>query len=293
MPLLTQAANGKFSFIAGAFLLIYDTVMNFSYEVNFVWLKRWSFGKVLYIITRYSAFVDVFFIFWYFFRSTLTQESCHRVYEIMTWSMTFGVIVANLVLDIRTSAMWGQSTLVVIYLSIIELTAIVVAVFELDQSLKTTTFVPSPSPDIVPCIAILGDNRVFVVCCIIMGIDLNRLLLTLYRGLSQWRRNSVPLIHTLYRDGVVYLVVLVSVSMANAIVIFKFFNSPYYYILVQPQRFLHGILASRISLNLRKAMDVTEVQTSGSKMFRDALAELGNMVFIPGSFSGGPSMEGA
>jgi len=58
MPLLTQAANAKFSFIAGAFLLIYDTVMNFSYEVNFVWLKRWSFGKVLYIITRYSAFVD-------------------------------------------------------------------------------------------------------------------------------------------------------------------------------------------------------------------------------------------
>jgi len=289
VPLLTQAVRVKFSFVAGAFLVIYDTVINFTDEVNFIWLKPWSFGKVLYIITRYCAFVDVFSIFWYFFRSTLTPESCRSGYEVMMWSSTFGIIVSELVLIIRTYTIWGRGTLVLIYLSITELAAITVAVFELDMSLKSTTFIPSPSPGVVACVPTLGDNRVFVTYCVVMGVDLNLLCLTLYKGLSQWRRNSEPLIHILYRDGVFYLVALFLISMADAIVVFKLFNSPYYYILFEPQRVLHGIIASRIVLNLRKAMDVTEVQTTVSKSFRDVFAE--SMIFASVSSSGGRSME--
>jgi len=95
IPLLTQAVSVKFSFIAGVFLLIYDTVINFTDEVNFIWLKRWSVVKVLYIITRYCAFVDASLIIWYYFRSTLSPEACRSVYEIVMWTYTFGINVAD------------------------------------------------------------------------------------------------------------------------------------------------------------------------------------------------------
>jgi len=100
----------------------------------------------------------------------------------------------------------------------------------------------------------------------------------------------MPLIRILYRDGIIYFLALFSISLANAVVIFKLFNSPYYYVLFEPQRILHGILASRVIINLRKAMDVTEVATL-SKSFRDILADTENMEFASESFSGGRSME--
>jgi len=289
--LVKEAVNVKFAFVAGVFLLIYDTAINFADEVNLIWLKRWSINKVMYIITRYCAFVDAFFILWYFFRSTLTPESCRNVYEVMMWTMTFGMIMAELVLIVRTYVLWGRGIRVLIYLSVIEAVAISVDVFELDQSLKSTTFVPSPSPGGVPCVPTLGINRMFIVYCIIMGVDLNLLCLTLYKGLYQWRRNSLPLIHILYRDGIVYLVALFLTSTANAVVIFKLFDSPYYYILFEPQRVLHAILASRLIINLREAATVGETHSLVSKSFRAARAGEDSTDFTSGIYTDGRSIE--
>jgi len=294
IDLLTQAVSVKFSFVAGVFLLIYDTVINFTDEVNVIWLKRWSLGKVLYLLTRYSTFFDAFFVIWYNFGSTLTPESCRSVYEVAMWLGALGTTISEVVLILRTYAIWDRSIFVLIYLSIFKAVAFVVVAIELDHSLKFTTFTQSPLPSLVPCIPILGNNRMFVVYCLIMGVDLNLLCFMLYRGLSQWQRNSIPLIHILYRDGVLFFLALFSINLANAIVFVKLFDSPYYYILFEPQRVLYGILSARVIFNLRKATDVTEVQTADRKSSRDVPAE--SMVFAPRSFSqfsGGQSIEDA
>jgi len=62
--LLAQAVNVKLSFAAGAPLLLYDTMINFSDEVNMIWFQRWSVGKVLYILTRYWGLLDAILLLW-------------------------------------------------------------------------------------------------------------------------------------------------------------------------------------------------------------------------------------
>jgi len=195
------------------------------------------------------------------------------------------------ILILRTYVIWDRNVIVLIYLSAMQAISIAVIIFQLDQSLKSLIFIPSPSPAVVPCVPMLGINRMFSVYLVVMGVDLNLLCMTFYRGLSQWQRDSVPLIHTLYRDGIYYFVALFALSLANAIVIFKLFDSPYYYIMSEEQRVLHAILAARLIINLRKEVDVTEVETTPLKSFRDVFT--GSIQFASGLFSGGRSTEEA
>jgi len=72
--LLTQAVNVKLSFAAGTPLLLYDTIINMSDEVNVIWLQRWSVGKILYILARYWGILDGILLLWYDFYARLTPD---------------------------------------------------------------------------------------------------------------------------------------------------------------------------------------------------------------------------
>jgi len=290
--LLSQAVNVKLSFVAGVVLLMYDTVVNFTDEVNLIWLQPWSVGKVMYLLTRYCGFFEAFWILWYSFDTNLTPDSCRKVYQIAVWSMTFGIIVCQVVLIIRTYAIWERRITILLYLCSIQAVAIIIISFELNQSNQSVIFVPSPSPTTVPCVPTLSNNKLFVVYCCVMGLELNILCLSLVKGLSQWRRDSMPLVRTLYRDGVVYFAVLFTISMTNVIFITTTFYSPYYYLLAEPQRVFHSVLAARLIINLRKSV-ATMSSEDGSSIFAKGFGEIftESIDFVNGVNSGGQCNE--
>ena len=41
--------------VIGLVLLLYDHLLTFSAEVEYVWKSRWSLPKVLFLFTRYSV----------------------------------------------------------------------------------------------------------------------------------------------------------------------------------------------------------------------------------------------
>ncbi|KLO16039.1 hypothetical protein SCHPADRAFT_901857 [Schizopora paradoxa] len=252
--LLLQAVNVKYSFVIAVTLLIYDTIISLPDEINLIWSQCWSFGKVFYILTRYLNFLDTATILWYSFDPKLTIESCRRLYETGMWLITIGITICHVVLVVRTYAIWERSHSILAYLISIQIATFVIEVFQLDQAVKSITFTPSPVPTIVPCIPTLGNNGMFRVFCIVLGFEGNILCLLFYKAVSQWRRDSTPLIHALYRDGFIYFAVLFAISLSNTVVVLKFFESPYYYVTIQLQRVFHSILASRLIIKLRKVM---------------------------------------
>ncbi|KLO09661.1 hypothetical protein SCHPADRAFT_943473 [Schizopora paradoxa] len=259
---LIQAVNVKYTFVSAVVLLLYDTIINLPDEIDFIWYHGWSVGKVLYILTRYSCFFDAVVVLWYSFSTSLSSESCRILYEMTNWSMTVGVIMCQVVFIIRTYAIWGKNNLILAYLSAVEVTAVVASIIELNQSNRSVIFVPSPSQAIVPCVPILGNNKLFICFSIVMVVELNILCLSLIKGFSQWKRESTPLVHTLYRDGVVYFAVLFSISLMNLIFVLKTFNTPYFYIVAEPQRVFHSVLASRVIINVRKTVSENETNLS-------------------------------
>jgi len=259
--LFSQAVNVKFTFVAAITLQLYDIAINLADETTLIWRQRWSVGKVLYLLTRYTALFDAVILLWYNFYPGHAVDTCRLSYTIAFWSMVIGIICSEVVLILRTYAIWGQNLIVLVYLGSLQVVIIILSIRFNYEAVKSITFVSSPLPAIVSCLPISGNGKMSIAYCCVMVAEINVLVLSLYKGLSQWKRDSTPLVHTLYRDGVLYFAVLFSITVANAVIIIKMYNTPYYYILTEMQRVLHSILASHLIMNVRR---VAAAATAGS-----------------------------
>ncbi|KLO05463.1 hypothetical protein SCHPADRAFT_725685 [Schizopora paradoxa] len=244
---LAQALNVKYILVSVITLFVYDVVIFIPDETRCIWQQRWSFGKAFYILARYGCFIDVAAILWYSFTTSHSLATCHTAYDFITWAAFCGTVICHLVLILRTYAIWNRNIFVLAYLFLLVFTAVVISIFELNESNESIIFLPSTS--IVPCASTLTNNKMFLLYCFVSAVELNVVVLSLIKGISHWRKNSSILVHTLFRDGVLYFAVLFSISITNVIFMLKMPKSPYYDAIAVPQRVLHSVLASRVILN--------------------------------------------
>jgi len=268
---LSQAVNAKYAYLSAVVLLVYDTVLNSTDEIQLIWLQRWSVGKALYILSRYGCFADAALALFYGYSTSLSLEACRNVYKMGILLMAFGAMTCQVVLIFRTYAVWGRSMSILVYLCLIQVAAVIIFIFILNKFYLSIIFVPSPYPRFAPCVPVLGDSQSFVVFCTIMVVELNILCVLLIKGLSQWQRMSTPLVQTLYRDGVAYFAVLFLISLINVL-----YHSSCFSVVAEHQRVLHSILASRVIINIRKVWLIDEFTEStlsgkGGGVLRDRL----------------------
>lgn len=93
-------------------------------------------------------------------------------------------------------------------------------------------------------------NIVSIAYGLLMIYQLVLMSLTLHKRFNFYRQESTPLVVTVYRDGVIYMLCIVLASMVNCIGI-AVLPSPYTFIFYGPQSVAHSVLASRILFNLR------------------------------------------
>ncbi|KLO12072.1 hypothetical protein SCHPADRAFT_905435 [Schizopora paradoxa] len=252
--LVRYQSISKYTSIASAVVLLHETFVNFADEVDLIWRQRLTVGKVLYLTSRYLAFIDLSIMLLYLCDPRLELKTCHRLYVTTIYFTLVGAVNAELVLIIRVYAIWKQSFCILIFLVTLSSVLIITNLlnFNIHNSLKTLTFVPSPVPVIIPCFLTSDDIRAFVGFGCLVLMDLIVLILTAWCGYRFWREDaSSPLITTFYRDGVLYFVCLFAISTAN-VVMFIVGDPQQQGILVELQRVLHSVLSARIILNLRK-----------------------------------------
>ncbi|KLO10440.1 hypothetical protein SCHPADRAFT_892336 [Schizopora paradoxa] len=172
----------------------YDSIIFISDEIRYIWMQTWSFGKVLYLIARYSCFIDAVAVVWFEFTTSQASQTCRTAFTL-----------SNLLpIEKRGGVLWDDSlsmnAIVLAYLLLIQSAGAVIGAFEINKSIKTATLT-----------------------------ELNVVILSLIRGISQWRKESSQLVHTLYRDGVLYFAILSSITFLNVIFMLKFTNTPLYY----------------------------------------------------------------
>jgi len=97
-----------------------------------------------------------------------------------------------------------------------------------------------------------------------MVLDLAVLVLTIWKGFTQWRRDASPLVKTLYRDGILYFILLFTISMVNFILFRATTLTVFYDLLLELQRVLHSVLSARIILHARIAAEEAKAWARGS-----------------------------
>jgi len=249
-----EALNVNYVNLCAVTLLVYDTLINVEDEVKYIWCQKWSPVKSIYIASKYLAFVDGALVINILLRPGQSPDECMHYYTVMTYVLIAGMALSEVILLLRTWAIWALSRYVLVYLIVIDLAFTIVGFSRLHHSLGGFEFASSsPLPTIRPCFPefLLSSNGIYIDYVCIMVAECNVLALTLWRGYMQWRGSDNTLINILYRDGIMYFACLFVISGVNVLFYTLQNRTLYWMLLVEPQRIAHAILAARLVLNVR------------------------------------------
>jgi hypothetical protein len=96
----------------------YDHYLTFASEASHIWNSPWTFPKILYIISKYWSTVTLTILLRYHFSRDTSPKDYLISERFVIWSTNFGMCLAEIILTIRTWAVWGRSRKVAIFLCI-------------------------------------------------------------------------------------------------------------------------------------------------------------------------------
>ncbi|KAH8115710.1 hypothetical protein DFH11DRAFT_1742730 [Phellopilus nigrolimitatus] len=269
--------------IASVAVLVYDYLITFGDEVELIWKSKLNTGNILFFATRYPAFIDTSFMLVYLFHSNLGTNLCNKFYNASTYSFGVCVIIAGVIMSLRTYALWGRSRYILSTLISVTLLSFVIFIIAYIRSASGSTIWRSTVPEIIPCVLLTtaNVNVTFLIFTGLMSLECVIVFLTLWKGVKEWRDNIQPgpLLTIFYRDGLMYFFCLfgtltkhpserrlngsnfpLALSMANFMILLRDSTSgDYYDLLIMMQRVFHSMLSSRIILNLRSVSAETGV----------------------------------
>jgi len=250
LRLLDDVVLVKYFHVASMALMAYDCLIMLPDEFRCIWTARWSWGMILYLLTRYLAFFDVSVLTAFLFDSQIPATNCATVYRAAGWFELVGITVAEVVLLTRTYAIWGKSRRI-LYVVLLLFSIVIPCAVVMKMDLSTLEFPQSPFPTIMPCFSSGGKSIFYIDYALVLGIEFAVILLTIWIGINQWRDEVNPLTTVLYRDAITFSSIRFVSSIAIVAVLAGTSSIALRLLLLEPQRVLHSVLTSRIILHLR------------------------------------------
>jgi len=220
-------------------------------EVDLVWKSKWNFMKGLYLFQRYLPFIDtVWRVLHLQIRGSLTKTECRNLYYSTGVMMAAGIAASEMILTLRTWAVWNRSKYLSIILSILYVLVwgsciAIVCIF-----LNSVKFSDPPYTGLKGCFLTQANKNLVIVWVQLIAWDTLVLVLMLVPGVQGYQYGNRSLIKVIYRDGVIYYLYLFVLSLIN-IVLVKTLPPQYQQLLSSVERMLHSTLTSRVILHIR------------------------------------------
>ncbi|KAJ8089215.1 hypothetical protein PM082_014463 [Marasmius tenuissimus] len=82
--------------VAGATLIVFDTLLTLNREIHLIWASPWSLVKAVYLIQRYLPFIDTVVLntYWYL---GLSQDpsTCSHLQNVIAWMGWIGILLSE------------------------------------------------------------------------------------------------------------------------------------------------------------------------------------------------------
>ncbi|OAX43652.1 hypothetical protein K503DRAFT_862144 [Rhizopogon vinicolor AM-OR11-026] len=203
--------------VASAVALLFDFCITFDSEVRWTWGRKWGITRISFVISRYLPLVGVTLMTRYAVEAThggianyamLTpvSDSCEYIHFL-------GAFAAEVLLLVRIYVFWGCDKRFLVVISVFSMaTAIamltIAGIDKIGNSTDSTHRV------------LEVDKNASIIYGLLVLFELVLLSLTLYKRFKTHRLENSPIVVTIYRDGVIYMLCITLVSMVNCIVIF-------------------------------------------------------------------------
>ncbi|KAG0709684.1 hypothetical protein DFH29DRAFT_10556 [Suillus ampliporus] len=236
----------KYANLGGLAILIYDYCITFQDEVQWGWSRPWGVTRVIFTISRYLPFVGTGMTAY-----TALRVSGPCVPNLATEIIhTTSIVAAEGLLVLRTWAFWQRSRRVLIgLLTFSAVTTITATVVNASPNLI-------PGGEAIPGCYFESSRNTVVVYSILALFESVILILTAYKRFRNYRDSQNSIVTTVYRDGMVYMLCIITITVTNVIVD-SIFPIGYSNMFDALQIVLHSVLASRILFRLQSSNDRT------------------------------------
>ncbi|KAH7881573.1 uncharacterized protein C8R40DRAFT_52862 [Lentinula edodes] len=109
MDIFTFISDGyvdRYANLAGCTLLLYDYLLTLDDEIEFIWRKSWSIGKVLFIISRYYSLIVTIAVNNYAFFGGLSGSVSFQFSHWQGWSGLITCMIVETILQMRLYALY-------------------------------------------------------------------------------------------------------------------------------------------------------------------------------------------
>jgi len=237
--------------VASTALLIYDYFLTLPREVSLIWPSKWSLIKVLFLLTRYTPFIDAGLSLHYHFQSSPRVETCQLVVSLNSCLFFSGTAASQIILTMRTWAVWDRNKQLGIALGIFFAMCALPDIGIIVIFLKSLRFIPLKSPALLGCLVIEASPYLSISWILLLIYEAGIFFLMLIEGIRCYKLSSnSQLFRVVFKNGLLYYLYLFALSLCNVIVV-KTVPPHLQVVLIFTERVVHSILACRVVLEIR------------------------------------------
>ncbi|EJC98751.1 uncharacterized protein FOMMEDRAFT_161584 [Fomitiporia mediterranea MF3/22] len=239
-------------------ILVYDYMLTFEDERTLIWNSDWSLTKLLFLLTRYLPFMDLSISTTRHFKHDMSPEACLLNYKIGGSFVDFGIFIAELILVLRTWAIWEKKRIITIALLVWTAINLVLDFVFVELYLDSVKFTPVPK-GITGCLTTSGNPLLVGAWAVLMVYEAGILGLMILKGTQMYKEyvhrelRSSALYKAIFRDGAIFYVYIFALSVANVIIISRL-PRELAALLTSFERVIHAVLTERLLIALRRAI---------------------------------------
>ncbi|EFI27605.1 hypothetical protein CC1G_14531 [Coprinopsis cinerea okayama7 len=257
--------------VASGMIFLYDWFDTITREVSSVWTGRLNIGAFLYLVARYSPFIDLPILNFVNVMDPSDVSKCRNLLATGNLSAVVGVSASEGIIIMVIYALLGSKRIHLIFFSIAFVAcnvavAVLISLYlrAIDVSVKKGQF---------SCVLQTNNEDMYFAIgyFILVGGEIVLAAMSIWISIQRRNEERGKLLSVLYRDGGFYIVAMLSCSVVNAIITYLMDSI---YPLNLLQRVMHSVLASRLFLNMRAQV------RSGSQIM-DTGRSITNLDFTP------------
>ncbi|EJD00125.1 uncharacterized protein FOMMEDRAFT_170143 [Fomitiporia mediterranea MF3/22] len=122
IQLLRQAAydlqTSRYLTVASFITLTWDILITLEEYISLIWKAKWSSGKILYFAARYPSWLEGAVYLTNTLDFSANPAFCSAALYVDSWSTFVFIIPVQLIVFLRTVAVWDNKRIIIIFLSI-------------------------------------------------------------------------------------------------------------------------------------------------------------------------------
>ncbi|PFH48720.1 hypothetical protein AMATHDRAFT_49275 [Amanita thiersii Skay4041] len=151
-----------------------DYFLTLDSEVTLIWQSDWRTLKVLFLVMRYTPFVDVTLRLFNRVVPSALRQGCVLSAQIAPVSIAIGLAAAECLLAVRTWCLWNRHRAIGIVIFFLATGGFISIVVLVVQYLISVKYVPSPFPSQTPC-TISAVDELFIAYAILLMFEISEL----------------------------------------------------------------------------------------------------------------------